>query len=86
MPFEAHPRRYLVAMAQSGVGSYSNPLKKFKYAVRAVLLPTDANTPRLVFLGEQSGMRQHPATIHRDGVIVLTAHSGKDLADNKIHV
>jgi hypothetical protein len=44
-------------MAQSGVGSYSNPLKKFKYVPERNVCAAIANILRLVFLGEQSGMR-----------------------------
>lgn len=54
--------------AQSTVGSYSNPLKKFKYIISILSLPnrwevyevaiTDEKF-RLVFLGEQSGILLH---------------------------
>lgn len=47
-------------MAQSTVGTYSNPLKKFKYVIISQHNPVDHSTLtiaffRLVFLGEQSG-------------------------------
>jgi hypothetical protein len=73
-------------MAQSGVGSYSNPLKKFKYVSALDRRTKYANVLRLVFLGEQSGMRRPVPHGTQSMHSILTASSWKDLTNNTIHV